>query len=340
MTAYQFLNCEGIKHFFPSVWLWFTQIFGTVIEKPDIFTVAGIHTALLAILLTGLSAYVLFIFSKIQDMEMRALQEAENINTVGSVRSFYGTTTQAEAFDRDKLVEMLDRVMDGHDHPSLPINQEERIEKALQLMAKITEQYPFPEKIFKTKEGHYGARGEPEPIYFGNIGDVRKWVKVMDEISGHLLYWQLYEDSFSSMLGAFSKSEKVVELKKLHKDGLSSIYLIKKDDGTPFFLPEEDEPISIYKAFLNKMRSARQIMKTTGYYLKRTDVFRDKYPSKTILLLGFFLGGISFIFGVIVPLLCQSVRTGTILMPFLFYGLIYMYLFNLMFRYVRQISCK
>lgn len=334
MTVDHFLHYKDLICFSISAWRHVTKRFWIVIERPDTFTIAGIHTALLAILVAGLSVYVIFVFSKIQDLEMRALQEAEHINSIGYIRSSYGLLTQEELFDREKLVKMLDSIMLGSEDRSLPKGREERTAKSLAIMSVITHQYPFPELIFKTKDGRMAMGGEPESIYFGNIEDVRQWVKAMDEITRPLKWWHILKGNFSIMLSEFSKSDEVIKIKELHK-GFGLRDTLIKDDGTPFFSSEEDEPTAIYSGFINKLTSAKQIMKSTGYYLKQMDVLRAKYPSKATIFIGFLIVGVSFVFGVIVPISCQSVRNGIVLMPFLFYGLIYMYLLFQMFRYVR-----
>ncbi|MGA3085453.1 MAG: hypothetical protein ABSE95_11775 [Thermodesulfobacteriota bacterium] len=320
MNVYHFFQCGNISRLFSFIW---SQVLWRVVKKSEATSLAAIHATLLAILVTVLSAYFLYVFTKVQELDKRALLEAEKINDVRPVQSRFGRVTQEETFDREKLVKELGDIMLGIDHDLIPKNPDGRAEKALGIMAVITQQYPFPVKIFKTKEGRFAVRGEPEPILFGDLEAVRNWVNTMEKVGSLMGTWRLNIRCLPILLEEFSKSDRVKKINEKLQE--SVLFRLKNEDGSSYFSSEFFEPINTYHAFFNRLHSAMTIMKSTKYYIQQADVFRTRYPSKAILLSGFLMVALSFIFGVIAPFLCQSVRSVFVFMPFLFYGLVYTY---------------
>jgi hypothetical protein len=259
---------------------------------------------------------------------MRAMSEAEKINDLRPVESLYGISTREEVFDRDKLINTLSDMLICRNLPSLPPDQERSAEKALGIMHALTSQYPFREKIFKTKDGYFAARGEPEPVLFGNIEDVREWVNTMNIVSTPLIsFWEDNLGCLPNLLDKYSKSKRVIAFKKGIVNGPLSKRMLS-EEGVPLYLrPEYLEPMLTYRAFFDTLITARQIMKKTRYYVQQADVLRNRYPSKNILAAAYIMICLSFIFGVIIPVSFQSARSiFVILIPFIFYLLVFIYL--------------
>lgn len=327
---------QAIRHAFSRALLSLSPVIWRQVEKTELTALAGIHATFLSILMTGLTVYIVFVFTKVQEMEMRALAEAERVNDIRPVESLHGRIDQNEVFHKDKLINMLDDIMFCRNASSLPIDDDQRAKKALGIMRALTSQYPFPEKFFKTKEGNFASRGEPQPVLFGSLNDVREWVNTMDKLSTPLISsWEINMDCLPVLLDRYSRSELFIVNKK-HLEKSHLLKNLRSEDGPAIYSrPESLDPILTYKSFFETLITARQIMKKTRYYVQQADMFRNKYPSKNILIFASLMICVSFIFGVIVPVSFQSVRSIiVIIIPFLFYLLIFVYLAFILIGYV------
>jgi len=133
-------------------------------SKPELISIAGIHATLLAIILASLSAYTIFISENVQTLQQRAIREAEKINEIEFSRYSNGAVNQEELWDKEKMANMLYKILSGFDYPS--VKESEREYKALGIMNAIMAQHPFCNRFLKTEDGRFGSRGDPEPIIF------------------------------------------------------------------------------------------------------------------------------------------------------------------------------
>ena len=291
-------------------------------SKPELIGIAGIHATLLAIIVASLSVYTLFISENVQTLQQRAIKEAGKINEIEFYRYSHGTVKQEEVWDKEKMVKMLYKILWGDDDPS--VKESEREYKALGIMNAIMCQHPFCNRHFKTEDGRFGSRGDPEPIIFEDFKSVLSWVNEIDVITLPLIsVWDERQDYIISLFDKYSKKEHVkVNIENCFEPTENERFFAK-DLFSKIFC----DPVSSCKDFFSKLIEARKIMKEAKYYIQQTHSYKDKViPVKTLIFI-FIMICLVFIFGVIFPLSLPSVSTIWLLwVPFILYGLGYFYL--------------
>ena len=288
-------------------------------RRSEVISIVGIHASLLAVLISGFSVYIIFVFSKVEEREMQALQEASKINEIKFVGSLFGEISSDEISDRKKLIRTLFLNINCRDDAAIPNDPSRRIAQALGIMEALMRQYPYPQTIFKTPEGRLGIRSESEPIIFGDIEEVRKWVNDIDEITYPLMVsFKIGPTCFRSLLSNFNKLKWVIERKYRERNILNEI---KNSDGScRYDNPTYLDPLANFEHFCGNLILSVGIMKKTKYYLNQADKFRSNYPSVFVLILGFLMVQLIMIFGIIIPLLSEKISIFFLLyLPLLFY---------------------
>ena len=223
------------------------------------------------------------------------------------------------------MVKVLFDICLGHDIPS--VEESKREFKALGIMNAIMCQYPFSNRHFKTEDGRFGSRGDPEPIIFEDLKSVIRWVNEIDAITGPLISaWEMRQGYIINLFDRYSKIEYV-------KNNIAfCIKTFVHDDNEKFFAKDLYsmifcDPVSSCKDFFSKLIEARKIMKTAKYYIQQTHSYKDKViPAKTLIFI-FVMICLVFFFGVIFPLFLPSVSSIWLLwVPFTLYGLGFFYL--------------
>jgi hypothetical protein len=307
--------------------------FTKIVSQPESINIAGIHATLLAIMIACLSAYVLFRFENVITFQMRAIKEAEKINEINFITYLHGRLEQEDdVWNKNKMVQTLSDIMQGHDDRSLKI--ETRATRALGIMSAIVNQYPFCNRFFKPKpeDGHFGSRGIPDPIIFGDSEDVRKWVKEIDDITGSLIsIWTInnYSENLVNIMEEFSNTEMLISNKKTMTKMAAMISDIN------IYTPVAIDPLSSCNDFFSKLIESRKIMNKAKYFIQQTDSFREKVSSVIFLCIALVMIGVIFIVGVIFPLTWPSVNSVYLLwIPFMFYGTVYLYLIFKIFKII------
>jgi membrane-associated phospholipid phosphatase len=312
---------------------WFREILEGRVAESERLAIAGVHTTLIAVFVACLSAYMVFAYNTVQQAELKAIDEAERINSFIFLihQCPYGGpfegAKQIDIFDRDKLRDIITAIGGGHETSSLPRSINGRAHAALLAMRGLVSQYPFPIKFFKPKQGAFGSRGDPEPISFANLNEVRTWVDAMDVTTGAFLYaMEFLGGRILALLKEFGKSAEVSEerntIMKSAVLGPMTLKKVERGFGTYITLDGLDIDL-VYSDFLDRIKEARRIMISTQNYVRRADALRAGYPSKHRMYLVFFLAAMAFAFGVIYPLAEAKVRRVLALwLPFLIYALI------------------
>ena len=187
-------------------------------------------------------------------------------------------------------------------------------ERALGAMSCLAGQYPFPNLFKETKENHYSFNpyDDGKPVIFSNLDEIRSWVESMKRIikilsgefrgDGHLLY----------LLTDFSKSEYVSKRKNDYMTQRTfRQFLLKpmtRGTGRPFMSILSLDPLKVYHDYMEKITEVKDIVWSTTIYIQSVDALTERYPSKRMLNLIFFLIVIAFGIGVIYPLIAEKMR--------------------------------
>lgn len=281
-------------------------------DKPKSLAIAGVHTTLIAVLAACLSAYMIFVYNIVQQAELKAIEEAEKINGILFLihQCPYRTVEQVEVFDKDRLVDMMFKIITGSEAPSLPRDVNGRAQKALGIMGALVGQYPFPAFFFRTKEGRFGSRSDAEPVSFANLNEVRTWIEAMRETTSPFgLEFQGVSGSLLALLTEFGKSAFVSEKRDIIMKSLEPMVSRKLVPGFGRHITLDGmDPVLVYHDFLNRIAEAMIIVKSTQIYVKRAEALQRGYPSKPRFKIIFALVVAAFGFGVVYPLVAAKVK--------------------------------
>ena len=77
-----------------------------ILDKPHSLAIAGVHTTLIAVLVACLSAYLVFAYNTVQQAELKAIEEAEKINSILFLvhQCPYRRIEHTEVFDKENLL--------------------------------------------------------------------------------------------------------------------------------------------------------------------------------------------------------------------------------------------
>jgi hypothetical protein len=293
-----------------------------ITSKSELISIAGIHATLLAIIVASLSAYTLFISENVQSLEQRAKDEAGKINEIKFYRYSHGIVNQDEAFDTDKKVKILHKIL--WQDKDLSLKESERGVKAVGIMNSIMCQYPFCIRTFKTEDGHFASKGPPDPIIFEDLKSVQKWVSEIDKITLPLISdWDHIKEYIIRFFEIYKKKKHVQINMKFCLEEIKDERYFASD----LYSEIHCDPVESCKDFFAKLIESRKIMETTEYYIKQANAYKNKVIPVEIISIIFLLILFVFIVGVILPLSLPSVSNIWLLwLPFILYGIGYFYL--------------
>lgn len=287
------------------------------IEQIDSAAMAGIHATIFSIIIGFISAYSLYIYSKINELIAQLLQEATKINTI----SFHGATLTVSKFqdidftDENKREEILkklrllssmlemhtpydkyllndNRVVEIH----LPTNPKLRGEEILGILQVIYSQYPIP-VLGKT------------PVPFTNVNSARKWVKDTEYVLGSLdwvlrgnaRFVQEYFDAASqprSITFSDLPKEKIMEYRRRNMSDEQIARML--EEYNQFSQQNSVIPRRIYSVenYLQVMFSIKELLKSVQSHLAQVEA---RKPNKDIRRTYLVLSAIGFVSGVIFP---------------------------------------
>ncbi len=293
---------------------WILAWYREILDRPESLAIAGVHTTIIAVLVACLSAYLVFVYTTVQQAELKAIEEAEKINSIVFLvhQCPYRSVEQAEVFDKEKLIDMMQKITFGVDDPLLPKDLNERAKKALGIMGALVGQYPFPVQYFKTKEGHPSSRDEGEPISFANLNEVRAWIGSMHKTTGVFTPDIVgLSENLLTLLEEFGRSAYVSQLRDTIMKSPLLRPMVSRRLVTGFgwhVTLEAMDPVLVHHDFLDGMKESMSIVKSTQNYVKRADALGRGYPSKLRLKIVFFLVFVAFGCGVVYPLARVKVR--------------------------------
>jgi hypothetical protein len=255
----------------------------------------------------------------------RLLGEAERINQVKFVRTFYYPT--ASEFSKyseyskssdpktDLIAFVFHLFFSCHsltyaqnqipemDIPTLPAD---RAKKAIEVMNFLVHRYPFPEAM--------GVRSntfsvfDPKPIVFKDIAEVAKWVEDLGIIVDRIRTMPLgIEWRIPICLSALKSQDKEIDetLKKRHAERT---------------IIGEIDPYIIYNNYMDSIKTAYEISRSVKFYLNRVNMLGSRFVPKAQIIMVIVFTFFVFFSGVILPLLTDRVlRVTLIFIPCFFY---------------------
>ena len=269
--------------------------------------IAGIHATVLTILIGITSAYYIFARDKIYEMEMQALREAEKINQVQFVQSYYRPNPDAFSKYNDprnikqaiNLILSLYAVLSegkttGFEIPKMPAD---RAEKALQIMNLLVHRYPFPESI-SLSPGSVSSF-PPKPLLFNDRAEIAKW---SDDLEKLLDTMRLF---------IYARPLFIVEKMNEYFQALHSRDKeLREKWKTDYSLQVEGyiNPYFIFNDYVSNLQKADGIDRSVKFYLDKINSLERRLAPKKEMwtVIGFIF--LAFFCGVILPLFRVRVR--------------------------------
>ena len=157
--------------------------------------IAAIHATVLTILIGIISAYFIFAQDKIHEMEMQAIREAEKINQIQFVWSYYWPSQDfcTKYNNPENIEETIKMVIflysllsERNTHPGMEIPKRpaDRAEKALQIMNLLVHRYPFPEAV-SSRSGSISFF-PANPLLFKDKVEIAKWSGDLERLLGSM----------------------------------------------------------------------------------------------------------------------------------------------------------
>lgn len=287
-------------------------------------TTAKINTTLFAVIVAGISAYLVFVNTAIHDAEFRTIQEASKINAINVNFLFtpYGAVDHNDLYDKDKLTETIYSAMLCIDTPVLSSDINARAQKVLGIIKALVIQYPFPEKMKRDNHGHDVYNPIPDTLTFGNLHDVNIWIHAMEKTT-----WPFVRDwtqtCIKPLLDDFSRSDMVLQ----YKQSEPRIMSIPRVDTGYYFTLEGLDPVAAFNYYFTRISEARAIMKVTKINMDQANALQKRYPNKAVLVAVFIMLACLVISGIIYPLSSLNVKSIFVVwVPFTIYALLFIYL--------------
>jgi hypothetical protein len=295
-------------------------------EPTRALVIAGIHATVLTILISITSAYYIFTQDKIREMEMQILWEAEKINQVKFVRTFYSPTPSEFSKYSDPKTDLTafvwnlfslypdmthaQNLIPEMEIPTLPAD---RAAKALKAMNFLVHRYPFPESIGGSS--NEVSLFDPKPLAFRDIAEVAKWVEDL----------AIAVDKIRTM---------PVLIEKRINDCLSDLKSRNKEwdeewekDHVDRTIMGEIDPYIIYDNYIHNIQNAYEISRSVKFYLNRVEMLGSRFVPKAQIIMVIVFTFLVFFSGVILPLFTDRVlRVALLLIPCGFYILAFSFL--------------
>ena len=266
--------------------------------------VAAIHSTLLSLVVAIVSAYLFISFINLKELEREVLEEAEKINNVHLVQSFYQPAKdEFPPVDNNSVLWDLSvtyshYLLMKHYSPEplkldsgayeIPKDPADRVEKFFKLLWYINNRYPFPHGgNMELKENQ--VLFHPDAMHFQDIEEVEKWI---DDLNHHLYVLEAFIKPIRLIPDNFNISNLFDMLYKKHKKNINreALYFI------------EGNPTKLFNNFIAFKSKAENVFVKTFHQLERYKKYKTNAFSIRILLLIYFWGMFSFFLGILWPI--------------------------------------
>lgn len=308
-------------------------------KKKSNFSLIGIHATILSIVITFLSAYGLFVFEKLDEIEYQAFSEYLKINDVYLASTYKSPRHQFPYLLNipcnlryKKIVENFWRLASDDLINSSNKNkptEKEIAENGFDLICNMTvlqNMYPYPTRISFNKEGEVIFNNKIQKLKFNSIDELRNWINDIDEILRVTLFFysqrkgKLDELILAAMSAAekkFPPFESEEELDNKYTPGEKND-LLKMKKSIVYISASE---------FFRNMEKTQKIFIDTKKMIDDYDLYKNRHINKDIFAIGLILTFIAFITSVIIPMLINiSYRIFEVWIPVATYLIIFSYL--------------
>ena len=169
-------------------------------DRKDL-NLVGIHASILSIIIAFLSAYGLFVFGNLDELEYRAFSEYSKINDIELTSKYRSPRHQfrnlLDISPKSQYQPVLDQIWnitftglmnamykDKH-------NNIDNAELGIQLLCNMTvlqNIYPFATRIYFDADGNVLDKSNIDRIEFSSLDDIRNWVKDIDKVLENTLF--------------------------------------------------------------------------------------------------------------------------------------------------------
>jgi hypothetical protein len=275
--------------------------------------IIGIHAAILSIIISAFAGYAIYLYGKMDDLESRVFQEATKINALSLLGkpTIGGQTFDTSSQDKQRqLVSDLEALILGGPVNNVIIRPKNPADRGLYISG-----------IIESLRGDYPFPLPNRRVEFNNLEEVRKWSSWVSDIVGKALY---VEEAYGSQLRYYvnilSQFENE-EFEKYRQEQLKRLSPEAVEDLVRNFKRTSSDNIEeCFKDF----STAFDISKTVDGLLKELDFYKSRQLNKKFVWVGLILAGITFIFGVIMPMINSNLPRWVYLWePLAFYAFIF-----------------
>ena len=282
--------------------------------KHERIAIAEVHAAILSIFIAAVSGYVGLSYTSLNEIEHKALQEAEAINRL-TYEGHYGDPTaemyvSSNANNRRKLLSRFSGLIVEDLDPS------EIGEEALRILSALYMYYPFPKRITTDGSGHVTI-GPPQPLFFTTLEELRQWVLDLEEVTRVVDH--IRSPTLQESLGAYFR--KWVNTPE-------SVYL----KLTAAQIEAMTKYRSIMDHIVQQMRQANEIAEEARSFFRQLETAKKRQPTGEII--GGLMGaGIAFLCGVLLPMFWPKVPEILLLwIPSVFYIIAFTYIVHFLWK--------
>lgn len=289
----------------------FPKKFRYLINPADKITIADIHATIFSIIIGFISAYALYAYSKVNEIELQVIEEASKINKfqVKYTSSIDRTLDTSETTERENIIEQLTKIgmkFSTYDHVNsskeiaktpLPSTSLEKGLLTLKLLSNLYTHYPFSTKLLD-----YSGNTPVKPVKLNTVEDVKKWVVDMEKTLQSLL-WTLRSH------------------KKVHQENFDAVesYEIELFKSAPENLKSTNK--HQIQNYIDTADSAEELISSVNSLLIQID---GRKPNKAVVISSIVISIIGIVCGVLIPMINKEVKLFIVLwIPIMCYLVIF-----------------
>ena len=303
-------------------------------RNPISLNIAGIHASILSIIIAVLSAYGLFFFGKLTELENRVLIEANQINQIRFDKVYIGPEKDIteDSKNPSELLDLLTKIVMGipildSKKDMFPLTDAQKGENVVYIMSTLLLFNPFPQRASLDQEGGINIY-EQKAIKFKNIQAVRQWLIDLQPIVSRITWLAtVHKNKLQEIIE--SLSEKSRKVWKAYQELLNVKPPESVTGGAQKDMEHQSryqDPVILVDAFLHYISLARNVAGSTMIALKEYDNYRNTRINKNFFVISLLLAGISFSCGVLLPVVYKNPpRFFITVIPFGFYALVFFY---------------
>lgn len=304
-------------------------------------SLVGIHASILSIIIALLSAYGLFVFGNLDELEYRAFSEYSKINNLALLNRYRSprhqfqylldipTSQQYKSVIRE--IWQIASIDLSNNPQKVKYNDENIMESGIQLLCGMTvlqNIYPYATRITFNSDGEVVYIDSVKKVELHSIDEIRQWIEDIDSVLKVALYFysqrkgrldELVSYATFAIENKFPPFESDEELNKMYTQG----------DKSDLKRWRKSLAASIVNKFFQNIEQTQQIFINTKKIIEDYDLYDNRHINKTIFAIGILLTFIAFITSVIIPIILNiRIRLFDVWVPVSTYIIIFTYLIS------------